>query len=221
MTKLGQEQILYQLNFLKSIGYQYYEDIGVTKRISHDLELPNSFSSLESITKNCHLCQLSKYRANTLFGQGNIKAKVMFIGDEPSISEDELGEFFVGKSGVMLARMIENVLNINKNDVYITNIVKCRTSHNTINVEEANCCRAYLDKQVSLIQPELIVLLGEVAYDFFLDNQMPFSQIRGQIINKNSFNIISTFHPSYLLRNPSVKKEAYFDMLKIKSFLEK
>ncbi len=213
--------MLYHLNFLKSIGYEYYEDIRIDKRISDEINLPDDINLLESIVKNCHLCHLSKYRANILFGQGNISAKVMFIGDEPSISEDEVGEFFVGKSGAMLAKMIENVIGIKKEEVYITNIVKCRTAHGLIQIDEEKCCRSYLDKQISLIKPNLIVLLGEVAYDFFLDQNISFSQTRGQIINKNSMNIMSTYHPSYLLRNPSVKKEAYYDMLKIKSFLEK
>lgn len=213
--------MIYKLNFLKSLGYRYHEDIRVNKEDTTSLSLPDNLAALKTITENCHLCQLSKYRANTLFGQGNTNAKVMFIGDEPSISEDELGEFYVGKSGTMLANMIENVLNIKTNEVYITNIVKCRTSHNSISAEEASSCKSYLYKQISLINPSLIVVLGESAHEFFCENQVPFSQTRGQIINKDSFNIMSTFHPSYLLRNPSVKKEAYYDMLKIKSFLEK
>jgi len=222
MTKRVQTKALYHLNFLKSMGYEYLEYVKFNERSNDELNLPNDLSSLEEIAKNCHLCQLSKYRANVLFGQGHPNAKLMFIGDEPSISEDEVGEFFVGRSGTMLVNMIENAIEMPISATYITNIVKCRTSHNIINSEDANTCRSYLDKQIELVKPQLIVALGEVAYDFLVeDEHLDFSKNRGQIINSKGHNIMPTFHPNYLLRNPSVKKEAYFDMLKIKAFLEK
>lgn len=221
MTKAVQNKVLHHLNFLKSLDYEYHTDIEINNKTSDEINLPDDIIKLQTITQNCHLCQLSKYRANVLFGHGNVNAKIMFIGDEPTISEDEVGEFFVGKSGSMLANMIENVININKNEVYITNIVKCRSSHNKISQEEANCCKAYLKKQISLINPSLIVVLGEVAYDFLIENKLPFLQTRGQILNKDDYSVMPTYHPNYLLRNPSLKKEAYYDMLRIKSFLEK
>lgn len=221
MTKRVKNSILYQLNFLKSIGYEYTNSINIKDFAQEQFNLPNEMSELEQIVKNCHLCHLSKYRANVLFGRGNVNADIMFIGDEPSISEDETGEFYSGRMGALLVKMIENVLGIRANDVYITNLVKCKTAHNQVSSEDANACRAYLLKQVELVKPKLIVALGQSSYEYLTNDTSTFSKVRGQVINHMGLNIIPTFHPSFLLRNPTAKKEAYYDMLKIKSIMEK
>jgi len=221
MTNRIKNKILYQLNFLKSIGYEYTSSININDLSNEQVDLPESLTALDSIVKNCYLCQLSKYRENVLFGYGNPSANIMLIGDEPSISEDETGEFYSGRSGSLLKQMIENVLNINVQDVYITNLVKCKTSHGVVNDEYANSCRAYLLKQIELVKPKLIVALGESSYSYLTNSDDIFSKVRGQVVNYNGLDIIPIYHPNFLLRNPTSKKEAYYDMLKIKSLMER
>lgn len=220
MTKKLQTKILYQLHFLKSIGYEYTENINFNHTNKERQTLPNTISELKEFVDNCHLCQLSKYRENVLFGQGNLDTDILFLKESPSVSEDELGEFYVGKSGELLLKMIQNVLNIPVDKVYVTNIVKCISTKGTISKEHVNYCKSYLHKQIELIQPKLIVALGEGAYSHLTNDTTPFSQIKGKVINYNDFDIICTYEPSFLLRNPSSKKDAYGDMLKIKSIME-
>jgi DNA polymerase len=143
----------------------------------------------------------------------------MFIGDEPSNSEDELGIHYVGKSAELLAKMIENVMNITKEEVYYTTLVKCKSS-NGLNNSNIETCHDYLLKQIELIKPKLIVTLGEKTYSYLLKNSDNFSQIRGKELVFNGISLIATFSPTFLLRNPSFKKDAYYDMLKIKNYME-
>lgn len=219
MTKAVKNRILYQLNLLKSMGYEYHTNVDFGNNEITNTNLPNDLDELESMVQNCYLCELCKTRKKVLFGQGSKNASILFIHDEPSASEDELGEFFVGKSGEILTNMIQNVLNLNINDVYITNIVKCKSS-NSFNTNHANSCNLYLNKQIELINPMLIVTLGEKAYKYLTNDTSTFEKVRGTLLPFNYYNVFPTFSPNILLRNPSLKKEAYFDMLKIKSILE-
>ena len=219
MTKITQKKLLNHLNFLQSIGFSYHSNIELSSNDIKNLKLPDDLASLKSNVEHCHLCELSKCRKNVLFGFGNEHSKIMFINDEPSSAEDELGFFYAGKSGELLAKMIENVLNIKKEDVYITNLVKCKSS-NTLNKSNVDSCNDYLLKQIELVNPSLIITLGEKTYSYLFDNNQNFSLIRGKETLFNSIKVIPTFSPSFLLRNPSSKKDAYYDMLKIKNILE-
>lgn len=219
MTKAVKNRILYQLNFLKSIGYEYHDSI---KLLNHEVSsnsLPNDMNSLKDIVENCYLCELSKSRKNVLFGEGNINASLMLICDEPTSSEDELKSFYVGKTGEQISKMIENVLPLKKEDVYITNLVKCKST-NGINPSHFSSCSTYLHKQIELIKPKLIVTFGEKAYQYLCNDNSPLNQVRGQVMSFKEFKVLPTFGISFLLRNPSLKKEAFYDMLKIKSILE-
>jgi len=219
MTKSVKKRVLYNLNFLKSIGYSYHEIIEINnKELSSD-SLPNNFNELKSLVENCYLCELSKVRKHALFGEGNQNASLMLITDEPTATEDELKSHYAGKNGEQLTKMIENVLPLKKEDIYITSLVKCK-SLNGMNASHFSSCSAYLFKEIELVNPKLIVTLGEKAYNFLCSDVVPFNQIRGQFINYKTYSVLPTFSVSYLLRNPSSKKEAYYDMLKIKSTLE-
>ena len=220
MTKNLQNRLLYQLNFLKSIGYEYGQSINLQNSNNEQVQLPNNINQLEQLVKNCYLCQLSKYRENVLFGSGNIDADVLFLKESPTISEDEVDTFYVGKSGDLLANMIQKVLKVDCEDVYITNIVKCISPNGSTKNEHVNFCKSYLDKQIELIKPKLIVILGESVYRYFTNDTTPFSEIRGKVIRNNDLDIICTYEPSFLLRNPSSKGEAYEDLLKIKAIME-
>lgn len=219
MTKAVKNRILYQLNFLKSIGYDYHKPINIYNQEINENSLPSNLNSLGNLVENCYLCELSKCRKNVLFGEGNSNASIMFISDEPSATEDELKSFYVGKIGEQLAKMIENVLPLKKEDVYITNLVKCRSSEG-INQSHFSSCSSYLYKQIELVNPKIIVALGEKAYHYLTNDNTPFTQIRGKETRYKNAILIPTFSVNHLIRNPSSKKEAFADMLKIKYLLE-
>ncbi len=221
MTKIMKSELLNYLYYLKSIGYEYNDDLDLFQESSDIVHLPNDLEALKNTSKHCYLCDLSKSRKNILFGEGNPNAKIMFISSVPENSENELGKFFVGRSGEMLAKMIENVLRIKKEDIYITNIVKCKPQHNKlVSKSEYDLCKPYLFKQLEIVNPKIIVTLGEIAYSFLTKENIDLMKIRGHEIKFLDKILIPTFHPSFLLRNPSLKKEAYIDMLKIKNLME-
>lgn len=220
MTKLVKNQLLYQLNFLKSIGFNYHESISISNNEFDNSTLPNDLFEFKRFVENCSICELSKSKKNIIFGEGNPNAKIMFIADEPTATEDELKSFFVGKTGEQLSKMIENVLPLKKEDVYITTLVKCR-SFDGFSSSHFNSCSSYLYKQIDIINPKLIVTLGEKSYQYLCsDFNTPFSQIRGHIVKFKNYDVIPIHSASYIIRNPSSKKDAYQDMLKIKLILE-
>ena len=218
MTIKVKNQILKYLNNLKSFGYKYHEDFDISSFDVKNQNLPNSLIELSKFSSNCYLCELSKSRKRVLFDFGNPKSKIMFIQDEPSSSEDELNTFYVGNSGEILSKMIENVLNIKKEEVYITSLVKCKSFNGASN-SNFDSCNDYLLKQIELVNPSLIVALGEKTYSYLLKNSN-FLQNKGKFLKFNDIAFIAIYSPSFLLRNPSLKKETYFDMLNIKRFLE-
>ena len=184
------------------------------------IDMPGKLKELEEICKNCTLCDLSKTRTNVVFGEGNHNAKLMFIGEGPGEMEDKTGRPFVGRAGQLLTKIIENVLNLKREDVYIANIVKCRPPNNRVpTIEEANTCKPYLLKQIEIINPKILVCLGKTAFMYLMNSDMPISKVRGQIFEYKGKKVIPTFHPSYLLRNPSAKKESFKDFLLIKGIL--
>ena len=219
MTKTVKNQLLRNLYNLKSFGYEYHETLDFFSSEVKNFKLPNNLDALKNSVEHCYLCELCKSRKNVLFGYGNANSDIMFISDEPSNSEDEMGAFYSGKSGELLTKMIENVLNIQKEEVYLTTLVKCK-SLNGLNNSNIDTCNDYLLKQIELIKPKLIVVLGERTYSYLLKNNMNFAQIRGKDLVYNGITLIATFSPSFLLRNPSSKKDAYYDMLKIKNYME-
>jgi DNA polymerase len=219
MTKLVKNRVLKHLNYLKSFGYDYHEPLDFFSNNIKNVKLPNDINDLSLSVSHCYLCELSKCRKNVLFGYGNSNSNIMFIGDEPSNSEDELGIHYVGNSAELLAKMIENVMNVTKEEVYYTTLVKCKSS-NGLNNSNIETCHDYLLKQIELIKPKLIVTLGEKTYSYLLKNSDNFSQIRGKELVFNGISLIATFSPTFLLRNPSFKKDAYYDMLKIKNYME-
>jgi DNA polymerase len=144
----------------------------------------------------------------------------MFVGEGPGATEDSTGRPFVGKAGDLLTRMIENVLYLTRSQVYIANIVKCRPPGNRVPTPaEASACRPFLMRQIEIIQPRIIVTLGGTAYRYLTNDETPVSRVRGNCIDAGDYTLIPTFHPSYLLRNPSAKKEVFNDLVKIRELL--
>ncbi|BCD68321.1 uracil-DNA glycosylase [Nitratiruptor sp. YY09-18] len=183
-------------------------------------QLPNDLEKLREIVSQCHLCDLSKTRKNVVFGEGDPHAKLMFVGEGPGATEDETGRPFVGRAGQLLTKMIENVLEIPRSKVYIANIVKCRPPGNRVPTpQEAHTCIPYLWKQIEIINPRIIVALGATSYQYLTGDKTPITKVRGEMIDFQGRILIPTFHPSFLLRNPSKKREVYEDLLKIKELL--
>ena len=220
MKNLHNALQLKQLYLLKQLGYRY-TDITPSKLEADTHDLPHTLPSLQQIVSKCHLCTLSKSRHKTVFGEGNEQAEVMFVGEGPGATEDSTGRPFVGRAGELLTKMIENVLFVPRSEVYIANIVKCRPPGNRVPTEsEAFTCRPYLLRQIEIIRPRIIVTLGATAYRYLTNDPSPISRVRGRVIPAENYTLIPTFHPSYLLRNPSAKKEAFVDMKKVKEMME-
>ncbi|MDR2790763.1 MAG: uracil-DNA glycosylase [Campylobacteraceae bacterium] len=218
MSKLETLKMLQELYAYRSYGFTYYKKREFMPQKSNSI--PNSLDKLEKSVHGCFLCALCKTRKNVVFGEGNIHAKLMFVGEGPGAFEDEQGRPFVGNAGALLTKMIENVLHLKRSDVYIANIVKCRPPANRPPLpEEANVCKPYLFKQIEIIAPQIIVALGGTSYHYLTGDDKKITQVRGEIFEYKNAKLIPTFHPSYLLRNESSKKDTYHDLLKVKALL--
>lgn len=184
------------------------------------LDSCDDLKSLETVCRSCNKCPLRKSATQVVFGKGNPNAVLMFVGEAPGADEDRQGKPFVGRAGQLLDRILE-AANIDKDDVYITNICKCRPPGNrTPKAEETDACLPYLTRQIELILPRLIVCLGSPAAQRLIHPEAKVTAIRGRVFEKGGIKIISTFHPAALLRDPAKKKLAWQDFKKIKMFYD-
>ena len=213
-------QELVRLRMLKKMGYEYCDPIQMPKNDAPKVR-SGSFEELRQTVLDCHLCDLAKSRKNVVFGEGNEQADLMIIGEAPGATEDEQGRPFVGRSGELLTRMIEKAIGIPRSRV-IANVIKCRPpSNRNPEPEEVELCKPFLDKQIEMIKPKIILALGGISYSYLTGEQTGITKARGKVYEYHGMKLIPSFHPSYLLRNPSAKKEAYDDMLMVKELLEK
>ena len=165
------------------------------------------FESLKKICLDCKQCALSKTRTNVVFGRGNPNTKIFIIGEGPGHNEDMEGLAFVGRAGKILDAAFQSVGIDTNRDCYISNIVKCRPPNNRKpQNEEIESCSTWLDQQINLINPKIIVLAGSTAVESYLNIKEPISTIRGKWIERDGRKVMPIFHPSYLLRNPSKEK---------------
>jgi len=219
MKNLKNALLLKQLYQLKQLGYQYTSFVPYQEE-SSNLTLPNTLDKLKKQADDCHLCLLSKSRQKVVFGEGNINATLMLVGDMPSSSDDSSGKIFTGRSGELLTNMLKNVLHIDRQDVYITNILKCKAlDKQNPSPAYAHTCHPYLLKEIELIKPKIIVALGSLAYEYLCGDNSPIENIRGTVNMQKDYIVIPTYHPNHLLRNPSLKKESFEDLLKVKEYL--
>lgn len=207
-------QILYEYYFLKSIGFSYTNNQN-NKKINSQ----KSLAVLQKEINSCFLCELCKTRTNTVFGEGDENADIMLVGEAPGFHEDKQARVFVGRSGQLLRQVLEE---IGLNNFYITNIAKCRPPENrNPTLKEANICIEYLKEQIAIIKPKVIISLGSVSYSHLMhDYNSPISRVRGEIMFLEKIKLIPTFHPSYLLRNPSLVPILKQDILKAKNLLK-
>jgi DNA polymerase len=184
----------------------------------------SSVLSLEETILNCQRCSLAQTRTNAVPGEGNLDAELMFIGEAPGRDEDVQGRPFVGRAGQLLTKIIL-AMTYQRDEVYITNIVKCRPPGNrNPHGDEIASCKDYLLCQIEMIKPKVIVTLGKVAADFFIRSSLGMTALRGDFYDFDNIKVMPTFHPSYLIRNEgnkNLKKMVWEDMKKVMAFLGK
>jgi len=219
---------------------QYFSEIGVTG-VSRDPKwraranapapdapeapAPHAPESLDDLQAEigpacmrCKLCGLG--RTQVVFGKGHPKARLMFVGEAPGEEEDQRGEPFVGRSGQLLTKIIE-AIGLTREQAYIANVIKCRPPANrNPEPDEVATCEPFLFRQIDVIQPTVIVPLGKFAAQSLLKTMEPITKLRGRQFDYRGAVLIPTFHPAYLLRNPSAKREVWDDMKKVRAILE-
>jgi DNA polymerase len=169
---------------------------------------------------DCTRCKLHTLgRRQIVFGVGNPRADLMFIGEAPGRDEDIQGEPFVGRAGQLLTRMIESI-QLSREDVYIANVIKCRPPENrNPEPDEIANCEPFLFRQLDAIRPKVVVALGAVALKALLKSDAPISRMRGRVIEYRGAKLVPTFHPAFLLRSPDKKREAWEDLKKVRALL--
>jgi len=187
-----------------------------------ELDVPAADGSLESVEAEalaCVACRLHETRTKVVFGVGSPNARLMFIGEGPGRDEDLQGEPFVGRAGQLLDKIIA-AMGFEREQVYIANAVKCRPPQNRDpQADEVSACKSFLIRQVEIIRPEIIVLLGRSAVGAVLDLSAPLSRLRGNFRDWNGVKVMCTYHPAYLLRNPSAKAMVWEDMKRVRDTL--
>jgi DNA polymerase len=162
---------------------------------------------------DCRRCRLCEGRTKIVFGQGRASAELMFVGEAPGADEDASGLAFVGRAGQLLTDMIEKGMKIKRAEVFIANVIKCRPPGNRPpEADEVLTCQPFLEAQIRTIQPRAIVALGATAGKFMTKTAEPISRLRGRFSSWDGIPVMPTYHPAYLLRNPSAKKEVWADL---------
>ena len=174
-----------------------------------------ALSAIRDDLGSCTRCKLHGLgRSQIVFGVGNPSAEIMFVGEAPGADEDQQGEPFVGRAGQLLTKMIE-AMGFQRSDVYIANVLKCRPPNNrNPEGDEISQCEPFLFRQIASIRPRVIVALGAFAARTLLQTQDPISRLRGRVFEFRGAQLVPTFHPSFLLRSPGYKREAWDDLKK-------
>jgi DNA polymerase len=180
-----------------------------------------SLDALRSHIGDCTRCKLHKLgRTQVVFGVGNPNAALMFVGEAPGADEDQQGEPFVGRAGQLLTKIIE-AIGLQRSDVYIANVIKCRPPGNrNPEADEVATCEPFLNEQIDLVKPRIIVALGTFAAHALLKTDAPISRLRGRVHDyRGGSKLIPTFHPAFLLRSPDRKRDVWEDMKKVRALL--
>ncbi len=220
------------MEFYRELGFEYlpvksaaFSDVLSSRGVSlpadsagmvagTDLGHRKTLTALMAEIGECQRCKLCNGRKNIVFGEGNPDADLMFIGEGPGRDEDIQARPFVGDAGKLLTNLIVK-LGMKREDVYIANIVKCRPPHNrNPEGDEISECRTFLEKQIDIIKPRVIVCLGKVSANALLKVDNPISRLRGNFFEYNDIPVMPTFHPAYLMRNPKDKWLTWEDMQK-------
>lgn len=191
-------------------------DAGETIQGSEGLD----WDTLRETVAECRRCSLCESRTQTVFGVGNSDADWMIIGEAPGAEEDRRGEPFVGRAGKLLDEMLRAV-GQGRDQVFIANILKCRPPNNRDpKPEESAACRSYLERQIELVKPKIILAVGRIAAQLLLETDAPVGRLRGSLHNLGETPLVVTYHPAYLLRSPSQKRKAWDDLCLARRVLE-
>ncbi|MDQ3320873.1 MAG: uracil-DNA glycosylase [Acidobacteriota bacterium] len=184
--------------------------------------LPESTETIEEIRAdigNCTRCPLWEGRTKIVHSEGNLKARLIFVGEAPGANEDAEGRPFVGRAGQLLNKIIEGI-GMKREDVFIGNVNRCRPPGNrTPTLPEAHTCRPFLWREIAVVRPKIIVVMGNTATQNLLDTKIGITKLRGEFQDYHGVKVMPTFHPAYLLRDPSKKRETWEDMKKVRDFL--
>ena len=181
---------------------------------------PGGLQAIRDEMGDCRRCKLAVGRRHIVFGSGSPKAELMFVGEAPGQDEDLQGLPFVGRAGQLLTKIIE-AIELRRDDVYIANILKCRPPNNRPpEPDEIAACGGFVERQIEQIRPLVIVALGKFAAQTLLNMETPISRMRGRFFDYRGIPLIPTYHPSYLLRNPSAKREVWEDMKAVRARLK-
>jgi DNA polymerase len=214
--------VLYELALLRDLGYTHL-DLSRESRIQQQAapasltseNVDEEWSTLLAETHDCTKCGLSNGRTNVVFGVGSTTAELMFVGEAPGRDEDLKGEPFVGRAGQLLTDIIK-AMKLTREQVYIANVIKCRPPENrNPEPDELDACRPFLERQVAFIRPKVIVTLGRFGLQSLTQKAYSISSVRGQWLEYEGIKLMPTYHPAYLLRNPSAKKDVWADMKKV------
>ena len=176
-----------------------------------DNRFDGDLQSLNNLISDCQKCSLGKTRKNLVFGSGDPNARIVFVGEAPGKQEDKKGLPFVGRSGKILDENL-SLINMTRNDVYICNVLKCKPPKNRNPLSsEVDDCEPYLIKQLYIIKPRLIIALGKIAASTILKTNEPLKNLRNKIFKYAGIDLLVTYHPAALLRNPNLKKEVKND----------
>lgn len=204
------------LLYWKRLGVDVLPRETAMTKPARTLPQPETLEQIRADLGECTRCGLCKGRTHIVFGVGNPKARLMFVGEGPGADEDRLAEPFVGRAGQLLNKIIA-AMGLVREDVYIGNVVKCRPPQNRAPLpDEAATCMPFLLRQIAAIHPEVIVCLGSSATRFLLgDEQLKISHVRGHFQDWRGIKVMPTYHPAFLLRNPAMKKPVWEDMQQV------
>lgn len=184
-----------------------------------DSSVIETLDAIRADIKDCQRCKLAPTRKNLVFGSGNPKAKLMFVGEAPGEDEDEQGLPFVGRAGQLLTRIIE-AMELRREDIFICNILKCRPPGNrNPETDEIAACEGFLFRQIEAVTPRVIVALGAFGAQTLLRTTETIGRLRGQLIDYRGIKLMATYHPAYLLRNPIEKRKVWEDMQMVRNYI--
>lgn len=187
-----------------------------------EASLPQANETLEDIWNDigeCTRCPLAAGRTHIVNSEGNCQARLMFVGEAPGADEDASARPFVGRAGQLLNKIIE-AIGMKREDVMIGNVNRCRPPQNRTTIEEARTCKPFLLREIAVVRPDVIVVLGNTAMKNLLDTKEGITKLRGQFQDYKGIKVMPSFHPAYLLRDPSKKREAWEDMKKVRDYLD-
>ena len=214
------DEIINSLRAISEAGWRGFDCTDKSLEImesweDNGVDMPENLEDIQRDLGDCHRCKLAEGRTNIVFGVGNPKARLVFVGEGPGYEEDKQGEPFVGAAGQLLTKIIK-AINLTREQVYICNIIKCRPPGNRNPMpDEIEICSPFLERQLMAIRPDFICALGKFAAQTLLNTNVAISRLKGRFHDYMGIKVLPTYHPAYLLRNPGKKRDVWEDMQKL------